>query len=356
VNATLALFSGLDSIHEVDLRLERYFDRQEEAARAHGAFYGSLWSAARQACAGGKRFRPALVLGTYRHLGNSDLSDAVEVATAVELLHTAILLHDDVIDRDTIRRGCPNLVGTFSARAAREGAGQGDAELWGQASAILAGDLLLHAAQGMIARLPIDHGRRIALLDLLDRCVFVTAAGELSDVAFSTHVIQPGFIEVLEMAEWKTASYSFVGPLQAGAILAGASPSELHTLESFGRLIGIAFQLRDDLLGVFGDESETGKSVSSDLRSGKLTPMIAYARGTALWSEVGHLFANPRMTEAECSILRDALSRCGARQFIESMIADYNDNALQVLASSELPAALRENLAVFARRAMERVS
>lgn len=249
---TLSPFSPAECVAAVATRMADFFESKEALGGRYGARYAELWAAARHSSEGGKKFRPALVVNSYQSLGGDRQDDVVVVATAFELLHTAFLLHDDVIDGDTVRRGRLNLAGALSASASRAGARESAAARWGEAAAILAGDLLLHAAQAQIARLNTSEVTRSALLDLLDECLFVTAAGELADVAFSTGTESPGFSDVLSMTGWKTARYSFQAPLQAGAVLAGASGAILTALGEYGDHIGLAFQLRDDILGVFG--------------------------------------------------------------------------------------------------------
>lgn len=361
----LAAFAGADSAASVDRRLAGFFDERIRSAAGHGAEYARLWSAARDATMGGKRLRPALVMGAYRQLrgdggrrprrGYADLADAVTVGAAFELLHTAFLLHDDVIDQDTVRRGRPNLQGAFATRAAERGVDRERALAWGQASAVLAGDLLLHAAQRLIAGLDVDAAVRTALLDLLDESVFVTAAGELFDVAFGVGVASGELADVLSMSERKTADYSFGSPLAAGAILAGATPDAGRTLREFGRLVGTAFQLRDDLLGVFGAEERTGKSTLTDLRRGTLTPLIAYARGTGRWTEISR-YLGRELSAEEASLARAALEDCGARAFVERLIADFSTRALTVADSPSLPADLSRHLAHVAGAATERAA
>ena len=346
----------LDDTEEVASWIDAFFDERVSMASAHGRQYRSLWEAARHASEGGKKFRPALVLETYRELGGGDTGDAVRVATAFELLHTAFLLHDDVIDRDTVRRGRPNLVGAFALDAADRGVSEEDAELWGQASAILAGDLLIYSAQAMVARLNVAEQKRSSLLDLLDQCVFVTAAGELADVAFSTRVETPELSDVLAMTAWKTATYSFEGPLKAGAILAGAGADDLRTLGEFGSLVGVAFQLRDDILGVFGVEQLTGKSAISDIRRGKITPLVVYAQRTSHGAELNHILARSELCDTDGDVVRGILEQSGARAFVEEMISDYAERAIELIRSSGLPSGLRSRLHRVAQLAVERVA
>jgi geranylgeranyl diphosphate synthase, type II len=158
------------------------------------------------------------------------------------------------------------------------------------------------------------------------------------------------------MTEQKTASYSFEAPLKAGALLAGADGDTLGTLGEFGRLVGIAFQLRDDLLGVFGDTELTGKSVLTDLRNGKETPLIAHARSTGHWSRIEGVLGEPGLTDADGEALRAALEECGARNFVDALIIDHVARAVDLVETSSLPPTLTGHLRDVARHAVGRAA
>jgi geranylgeranyl diphosphate synthase type II len=345
---------GPDCVARVAAGISAFFDAKESMARGYGRRYADLWAAARRSSEGGKRFRPALVINAYHSLGGTSDEHAVVVATAFELLHTAFLLHDDVIDMDTVRRGQPNLLGACAAHAADRGASQRAAATWGQASAILAGDLLIHAAQSQVARLEVPGHTRSALLDLLEETMFVSAAGELADVAFSTTVEPPVLCDVLSMTQWKTAHYSFQAPLRSGAILAGANDEALNALSEYGHHIGSAFQLRDDILGVFGSDDLTGKSTISDLREGKITALMCSGLQLDDTGELRQILAHDDITESDADRARKILEDTGARTSIENLVADYAQLGVAAIDTPALPAPLREQLAVVAHKACER--
>lgn len=352
---TMTTLNETAGVSDVIRHLALFFDENETKAAAYGRPFTELWRAARHASEGGKKFRPALVLTAYRAWHGRDEAAAVAVATAFELLHTAFLLHDDVIDGDTVRRGRPNLVGTFVEQARNRGVESPEAATWGNASAILAGDLLIHAAQAMVARLTVGTRERSALLDLLEECLFVTAAGEHADVAFSTSVESPVFSEVIAMTQWKTAHYSFQAPLQAGAILGGAGREAVSALGDFGRSIGIAFQLRDDLLGIFGT-GQTGKSTLSDLQAGKLTPLMFYARQVSDSEELRGILGRADVTDADRDLVRGILEAKGARRFIEKLIDDHRHEALAAVSTPAIPESLQRQLHDIARQSCERAA
>ncbi len=189
----------------------------------------------------------------------------------------------------------------------------------------------------------------------MDEALFASAAGELIDVDFSTTTDVPRVHDVVTMERFKTAVYSFECPLQAGAVLAGASESAVMVLGQFGREIGIAYQIVDDLLGVFGTEAETGKTTIGDLREGKRTVLIAYATSTKVWPLIENLVGKPDLDDDEAEFIRDVLTTSGTRGFTEGLARNYSNEALAHLRSSEIPAALRNELEPLAVDVLSRV-
>jgi len=299
-------------------------------AAASGPESRALWEAMADAADGGKRLRPALLLATYEALGGTRPDVAQQVADAVELLHTAFVMHDDVIDHDLQRHGRLNVFGAFEARGRTAGASASRTHRYGQAAGILAGDLALVGATRLVATADTDRETVTRLLDLLDETVRVTAAGELGDVRLGLGVDQPDLADVLTVAEHKTAVYSFSLPMQAGALLAHAPDALLPRLDRLGRLLGVAFQLQDDLLGTFGDEAVTGKSTLSDLREGTVTALVVHARTTLAWPAIAPHLGDPDLTPATADDVRDALVRCGSRRHVEDLVDRHLEEARQV--------------------------
>ena len=304
-----------------------------------------LWSAFRRASVGGKRFRPALLLSTHRALGGLRPAAAVQVAAAIELLHTAFVVQDDVIDEDQLRRGAPSLPGEFAARAREQGATAAGARRYGEAAGILAGDLGMLGAVRAIARCDAPAPVVDALLDLVETTIHGSVAGELADVRLQLDLDPPAPMrEVLAVAELKTALYSFQLPLHAAALLADAEEPVLRALDEIGVLFGIGFQLFDDLLGVFGDERRTGKSALGDLREGKRTAMLAHAATSEAWPQLHPLIGRPDLDETGATDARALLTRCGSRAWTEELARWHLEGANTAAARHGLPSALRQEI------------
>lgn len=261
------------------------------------------------------------------------------------------MVHDDVIDRDWSRRGQPNVAGSFRDNGTTGGLPLPTAEHRGMSAAVIAGDLALAGAPRFIEAAGVDGTRRERLLELFDEAVFASAAGEMTDVDLALGVM-PTVDEVLAMERAKTSVYSFEAPLQSGAVLAGADEEIVTALGAFGREIGIAYQIVDDLLGVFGDETMTGKTVLGDLREGKRTMLIAYAATTDCWPDLEPYLGDPDLTEARADEVRATLVSCGARGAAEARVADHTALARAELA--RLPYELADRLEALVTELVER--
>lgn len=339
----------------VDAVLARLFTLARKRAEPLGVAYSALWDSIEAATTGGKRFRPRMVFAAYEALGGTDREAAACVGAAFELLHTSLCVHDDVIDRDFVRRGLPNVSGVFRDRALAAGIEGADAEHHGVSAAVIAGDLALFNAYRLIDRSGVGDAVRARLLEVMDDALFASAAGELIDIDFTLHPEAPHVDDILAMERLKTAVYSFEGPLRAGAILAGASDETVETLGEFGREIGIAYQLVDDVLGVFGTESETGKTTVGDLREGKRTVLIAYASSAPGWDELAPLLGDSALDDDGAARLRAHLVRSGARGFAEGLARYYANRALARLVEPHIPASLRAELHPVADAVLGRV-
>jgi len=328
----------------VDAVLERFFSLAKNRATPLGPQYVTLWETLEDNTIGGKRFRPRMVLSAYESLGGTDLEAAANIGAAFELLHTALIVHDDVIDNDFVRRGMANVSGSYRRAALGRGSSTRVAEHSGLSAAVIAGDLALFNSYRLIDRSGVAGDVRERLLEVMDEALFASAAGELIDVDFSSSIQMPSVDDILTMERLKTAVYSFECPLQAGAILAGASEDVIQTLGDFGREIGIAYQIIDDLLGVFGQEAETGKTTLGDLREGKRTVMISHATSTPEWPSIESLIGKPDLTDEEAEFVRQVLDDCGAKTFAESLAQYYGARAVARLGESHIPESLRTEL------------
>jgi len=317
--------------HSADQALHALLREGRSRASVIGDDHTALWDALERATSGGKRFRPALLQAIHDGLGGSRPEAAARVGAAIELLHSAFIVHDDVIDGDDIRRGQVNVSGTFRQRALRSGVDDEGAHTYAVTAGILAGDLAIAASLRAVATCAAPPDVVSTLLDLFDEALHTTAAGELADVRLSL-ATSATLAESLQMAEHKTSAYSFVLPMRAGGVLAGASPDLCERLAEAGRHMGMAFQLLDDVIGVFGDPARTGKSATGDLRTHKQTPLLAHAQSTAQWESIAP-FVGREVTSDELNHVRQLLTESGSREFVEGLAASQVDAARLAVAA-----------------------
>ncbi|WP_286930734.1 MULTISPECIES: polyprenyl synthetase family protein [Aeromicrobium] len=304
------------------MTLQSELDSLLHSARVPGLSrdHHALLTALDLGSSGGKRFRPWLVTTVHAAFGGDQPDTVVDaVAAATELLHTAFVIHDDVIDNDDTRRGRPSVPGLFRSDATELASSPDDHDTYARAGAILAGDLALAAAIRAVATCGVDPVTTHRLLDLLDATLHASAAGELADVRLALGTAMPSADEAIAVTEHKTAVYSFVLPLQAGAVLAGADESAVRVLGEIGRCLGVAFQLHDDVMAMFGDPETTGKDPLGDLREGKRTPLMVHASQTAEWERIAPHLGDPDLTEAAAAGVREALAACGSRGYVEDL-------------------------------------
>jgi geranylgeranyl diphosphate synthase type II len=335
--------------------LEEFFNDSARRAHHHGTGYVRLWRDLQENTGGGKLVRPQLVMAAHEGLGGSKRDRSVAcVGAAFELLHTALIVHDDVIDRDFERRGRPNISGKYRDLAVSNGTDRATAEHHGMSAAVVAGDLALFYSYRLIDDSGVAADIRTQLLQLMDEALFASAAGELLDLDYSGSISIPTVDNILEMARLKTAVYSFEVPLKAGAVMAGADAAVVDALGQFGREIGTAYQIVDDLLGVFGDPVATGKSTTSDLREGKRTVLVAHAAASDLWGQISPLFGSAGLSERDADRLRQAFDASGARDYAERLLTEHVERARELLSQPIIPPALRLELEPMITEALRR--
>lgn len=327
-----------------------------------------LDSAARGLLSGGKRFRALFCYWGWQSVAaqgddfdpaadaSPGLDAVVAVAAALEIFHAAALVHDDIMDNSDLRRGQPSLHRRFETLH-RERGWTGSATAYGTSAALLLGDLLLGWSDGLFER----------GLATIDRDAAAAAREEFSRMR--TDVMLGQYLDMLEEHSWrgrpeadllprahrvivyKSAKYSVESPLALGAAMAGGSLAQLAGLRAFGLPLGVAFQLRDDLLGVFGDPEVTGKPAGDDLREGKRTVLINLARQNLPGSAsrlVDELLGDPALDDEQIGMLQAAIRESGAVDQVEQIIARNVETATAALGEAPIAASARAELTALA--------
>ncbi|WP_030611919.1 polyprenyl synthetase family protein [Streptomyces sclerotialus] len=304
---------------------------------------------------GGKRVRPLLCVTGWRAAGGrGDPADAVRLAASIELAHACALIHDDIMDAADSRRGRP----TVHRLLADNHQLPSLAERFGLGGAILVGDLALVWSDELLHTTPMPDTHRTAVLRCVDLARSELIAGQHLDL-LTTGDLDVSVETTLTVVRYKTAKYTIERPLQVGAALAGAGQQVMDACTAYGVPLGEAFQLRDDVLGVFGDPDRMGKSHLDDLREGKCTSLIAHALRAAVPAQAGRLRAligDPRLGEREAAEVRAILTSTGARDAVERMIEERYRQALDALAAAPFPADAVRTLEAVAEATVHRTA
>ncbi|WAX81510.1 polyprenyl synthetase family protein [Streptomyces sp. KMM 9044] len=349
--------TALDAVQAVEAELEHVLDEGLCRARDVDPVFardvaGRVTSFVQR---GGKRLRTAFAWCGWRAAGGSgDATAVLRTGAALELVQACALIHDDVMDGSSLRRGSPT-VHVDLARMHRAARMNGSPEAFATSAAVLAGDLALAWADDLLTETALGspHGPRLYHEWRAMRGEMV--AGQYRDI----HAQASGSScvdEALSIATLKSALYTVERPLTLGASLAGAQAHALDALRSAGRCAGLAFQLRDDLLGAFGDPALTGKPASDDLRTRKLTYLLAVGLRLADASgdeRAAEVLAPGTVSRSDESVerMRVALERTGARTAVERRISELARTSLRHFARTGAGPAVRRDFTALVARA-----
>jgi len=306
---------------------------------------------------GGKRLRPAFAYWGWLAAGGQDSDAAVRASTSLEFLQACALIHDDVMDGSDTRRGKPAVHRFFEAVHGAE-QWNGSAAGFGMGAAILAGDLCLSWADELLytSGLPLDSLMRAK--PVYDNMRTELMAGQYLDVLEQARA-SADVSTILNVVKHKSAKYTIERPLHMGAVLAGAGDAVIRTLSDYGLPLGEAFQLRDDVLGVFGSPEVTGKPAGDDLREGKRTVLIAFTYELASAADL-ELFdlrlGQADITPQEISAMQRIITSSGALQKVEDLIVQGREAALTAAQSPLITAHAQQALAALAVACTERVA
>ncbi|MER5970995.1 polyprenyl synthetase family protein [Streptomyces sp. NPDC002055] len=292
---------------------------------------------------GGKRIRPLFCYWGWRGAGGApDDPGVVAAAAALELFHTAALIHDDLIDRSDLRRGRPTMHVAMSRRH-RSAGWRGDSGHFGLSSALLAGDACLVWSEEIFHDSPLVQRSKPARA-LFARLRSSAVYGEFLDLVGEAR--GGALQDALKIVRHKTASYTVRYPLQIGGALAGADEAVLAAYDYFGLRVGEAFQLRDDLVGFLGSPEQSGKNAADDARQGKPTALIAVARelaGEDQSARLRDLYGASWIGDEEVAELRDLVASTGAPAVVERMISDrYAEGVARLRTAAVHESALTE--------------
>jgi geranylgeranyl diphosphate synthase type I len=285
---------------------------------------------------GGKRLRPALLVHAHLACGGG-AGGVLPLALATELLHTYLLVHDDIMDHAEVRRGRPTAQVLFAGRH-RDRHWRGDAADYGRSMALLVGDLAASYAFELAGRVEVPEERRAPLAECFSAMAQEVIHGQYLEILVS-FASRPEAGDLERVLQLKSGRYSVERPIQLGALAAGIDEDRLAGLRRYGRALGEAFQLQDDLLGMFGDADTVGKPVGADLAEGKFTFLIHHALealepADAAWLE--SVRGRPDLTREEAQRARELMVASGARDRVREMVSRRLTEARRHLGSIRL--------------------
>lgn len=336
------------SAAEVNHELEDCFQKWSEEVEVVSPKLSVLNKAFIRACEGGKRLRGALVKFGYEMVrGKLDQMDEfdkeiLKAAAAFEIFQTAILAHDDIIDKSPLRRGKPTLYQALGG------------DHYAISQTICLGDIGYFLAVRLLSESRFSAERKSEALRMFAQGMLETALGQMLDIELPHLAFHPGGgklkrADALTVFRLKTARYTIVGPLKLGMVLGGAGEELLDQVERFGEALGIAFQIQDDILGIFGEEKALGKSVTSDIEEGKNTLLIIYARDHADEGQkkaLERLYGKGKITAEELEEIRRIFKETGALEYSQKkaaqLVAQAKEEIEKVRAAEDKKQLLRE--------------
>lgn len=331
----------------VDDIIVRFLEGVRRKCDDEGWRYG-LGTVERFLLGAGKRVRPMFCHLGWRSGGGAADPGIVQVAAALEVFHGFALIHDDVMDHSDTRRGHPTVHVSLAEQHERFG-WRGDATRFGHSAAILWGDLCLAWADELFHRAELPPERMRQALDVFRRMRSEVLIGQYLDIRGEAAAAE--LATCYRILLLKSARYTVERPLQIGAMLAGAGKPTLEALSRYGVALGVAFQLRDDVLGVFGDDTETGKSASTDLRDGKATVLMAMTRQAASPAQLAvldRLHGDPELDARGAAEIRRVILDTGSLREVERVIDERTEESVAALSDGDLPADAHQALTAMA--------
>lgn len=328
---------------QIERRLSVFLKRKvKEAGQVSPLLQEMTYQGMEFVMRGGKRIRPTLVYYGYLAGGGRNKKAILDAAICVELIHNYLLVHDDIIDRDEMRRGKPTIHKYYQNiyRQLENG------EHFGNSAGILIGDLLCHFGYESIINTKFSgvlKSKAMARLNqMLDEVIF----GEMLDVfwGFNKTLKEE---DIFQIYKYKTAKYTIEGPLHIGAILAGVNKKTLRILSQYSISLGVAFQIQDDILGLFGNAKATGKTIGADIKEGKQTLLIFRARQKSNPKQrkiINQALGKSNLSTQEIKKIRQIIVDTGSLRYYQKMAEFLVRQSRQVIEKSDFTQEVKEFL------------
>ena len=307
--------------NKVDPEIEKFFDKVIKSSKENNFITTqALEQVKKITLSGGKRLRPALMYWSYRGLNGKDEEEMLKTSVSIEVIHIFLLIHDDIIDNDQTRHGVETVHRQY-AKIGKMISKKDNHTHFGNSMGIVVGDIVGALGNQILYASNFPSDLVIKALHQLQSIIARVAVGEAQDV-YIEHKRKATEEEVLEMYKNKTAKYTIEGPLHLGAILAGADEETLQKISKFSVPVGVAFQIQDDILGIFGNEKKIGKPVGSDIREGKQTILVVKALEKAdknQKAEILNLLGKKDLTLNEIETFKKIITETGALKYSQDL-------------------------------------
>ncbi len=309
---------------EVDKEIKLFLDAKIKEYSPKDKLIGeALEKVKKNIMSGGKRLRPAVMYYGYIGSGGDDKRKMLKTCISVEIIHAFLLVHDDIMDRDIMRHGEDTINYSYEKMGKRFFPKE-DSLHFGNSMALIIGDMIAAFGNQVLFNSNFEPDLVIKALSKLQDIVAFTIVGQAKDF-YMGYRKKATMKEVLEIYEYKTARYTFEGPLHLGGILGGASKDILDGFSNFSIPLGMAFQIQDDILGIFGTEKKIGKLVGSDIREGKQTVLLLKAIEKGSLSDrkkIQALIANKNLTSRDIKNFQEIVIRTGSLDFAKNLMQE----------------------------------
>jgi geranylgeranyl diphosphate synthase type I len=323
---------------EFDTKLDQFLEKKiSESKEYNPVIVQNLEYIADLLKAGGKRFRPAMAYFGYKLINEAENPKVWSIGIALELFHCFALVHDDIIDKSLVRRNSPTIEALYQTQFQKTHPGL-DYKHYAMSAAILGGDLAFVLANQIMAK-DLGSSDNLELQNLYYTMQFELVAGQMDD-CFGVGLSDLDALDqsrIISMLKTKSGNYSIQKPLLMGAMLAGASQAQLEVLKSCGEKLGLVFQIKDDILGIFGLSEEIGKSNTSDILEGKKTLLMAKAYNLASSEqklEFKKILGNPEASQSQIDWLKDYIATSGVVEELEKYCFDLILSAKEELSQA----------------------
>nr|CBH37355.1 putative geranylgeranyl pyrophosphate synthetase (GGPP synthetase) (GGPS) [Includes: Dimethylallyltranstransferase; Geranyltranstransferase; Farnesyltranstransferase ] [uncultured archaeon] len=331
---------------KINERLGWFFDEKiEEASKISDYTQEVVVNIKEYTLRGGKRLRPIFLIYGYKCITEDNIDAIIEASISIELMQSYLLIHDDIMDEDELRRGKPTFHIEYENICATL-FGDDDTRKFGENIAILAGDLLEAYGIDVLTNSRFKEEYITRALQKYAEIVKNVGYGQILDI-MSEKKKDITEAEILRIHKLKTASYTIENPLQIGAILAGAVEADLAVMSNYGLPLGLAFQIQDDILGLFGTEEKIGKPVGSDIQEGKKTLLILHALSNCSEKEKGIItsaLGNADVTMAEIDTIREIVRETGSLDYSKRLVGEKIEEAIHAIERSNFRAEAKEFL------------